>query len=221
MAKKRKSAFDSKIPRKKPVGWSRNWEKLNSLELSVVAEGDIDSLTPEDRLYLLYESPRCMTAVFNKYWQALVASDRNNSPLIYDELCKPTLQKRFLEEWLGFEESEQPASENIAILVNIMIICDHLSPKLIQEMFQRKKIDDLIELDLNDDECFLEEHIEKLLACYKHIQLDDYERLLMRERIGKQGKEFLLKKRSELEKTQLENRVAETIEKPTPKFDAL
>lgn len=209
MAKKRKSAFDSKIPKRYPQGWSQDWQKFGGYELIDITMDAFDTLTPEDRLYLLYSNSRCMTLIYNRYHDDLAAG---GGTLEYQELSNPTFQKRFIEEWIEFEESLQPASEDIGILVRMMIVYGHMSPALVHKMLSRHVIDALVGSELNDEDFLNEEYAERLLACYKNIRLSDYDRLLMRDDIENIGKEFLLKQRMNLEQSMLSKVAKDALE---------
>lgn len=203
MTKNRTSSAEQAQEKTIPAGWSQNWSEYDLDDLYEIATDSYETLTPEDRMYLLYANSECMTFLYNEYYNDITGGYR----LVFEELSNPLLLKKFIEHWLEFEERNEDVCEDIAILFSRMIAEGYLLPDLVQNMIPREMIDRLTGLELNDDDFFNEETTEKFLECYKNIQLGDFDRLLMRDDIENIGKEFLLLKRMNLEKSML-NKVA-------------
>lgn len=217
MTKNQTNTADKKELKGIREGWSQDWTKYDLDDLFEIATDSYETLTPEDRMYLLYANSECMTCFYNEYHDDITGG----AHLVFKELSDPLLLKKFIEHWLEFEERNENACEDIAILFSRMISFGHLSPNLVQNTISREMIDRLTGLELNDDDFFCEEYTERFLDCYENIQLSDFDRLLNRDEIDREGKEFLFKRRIELENALLKNRADLIMEKPEAKFDAL
>lgn len=217
MTKNRTSSAEQAQKKVIPAGWSQDWSEYDLDDLYEIATDSYETLTPEDRMYLLYANSECMTFLYNEYYNDITGGYR----LDFEELSNPLLLKKFIEHWLEFEELNEDACEDIAILFSRMIADSYLSPDMVQNVFSREIIDRLTGLELNDDDFFNEETTEKFLECYKNIQLSDFDRLLKRDEIDTEAKAFLFRKRIEMEKALLKTRAEAIMDTTEAKPNAL